>query len=77
MVMGENDPGGAQPGGVGDDRANRHIGGRFVPLIPLQVNAPRRFVEMGHPQPFLRAILRTEAGGKEAVGGVEAVEKCR
>lgn len=77
VIVSENDTGAPKPGGVRHDRANWQDGGRIITAIAFQVNALCRFVDMGHPYPLVRTILRGKATGEETVRRIEAVQKRR
>ena len=61
-------------GGIGDYVTKRQSGPADVAVMAGEVNAPRLFVDMRNPQMFLVRSGLGEATGKEAPGGVEAVQ---
>ena len=50
MIVGQNDPGAAVLGGVGDDRPEREIGAGLVAVMAGQVEASRMVIDMRDPQ---------------------------
>ena len=74
VIVGEDDPGAAMKGGVGDDRAKREVGPAFVAGMPGQVNAVGVIVEMGDPKAFAGGIRVGDAAREECAGGDQAVQ---
>ena len=72
--MGEDDPGAAVKGGVGDDPAEREIGAALVAGMTRDVETMRSIVQVGDPQAFERRIGIGHATGEEGLGGGQAVE---
>ena len=68
MVVGEQDAGAAEAGGVGDDLAHRQIDRALMPLaIAAKVDAARTVVDMRDPQRLVVSALGpTKQAAKKA-----------
>lgn len=75
--MGQYQAGAAELCCLGDNVADRHADRVRSALVPLDVKASSRVVDMGDPQLFMRMVLGAEAMREEAARGLVAVEQGR
>ena len=77
VVMGQDEPGAAVAGGVGDHLPHGQRCAAIVAVMARQMDAARLIVEVGDPQMFLGRITFGKAAGEEAAGRIKAVEQQR
>ena len=72
--MGEDDPGAAMLGGVGDDITQREAGSGFVPFVAREVQAPSLLVDVRNPEKFTPRVAIGDTASEESPGRGEPVE---
>ena len=77
MIMGQNDSGAAEPGGVGNDLAHGQVDGSGFAQIMFDMDTKRRAVHVGDQQLLARLVRALEAGRKEAKRSFMAIEESR
>jgi hypothetical protein len=74
MIVGQNDPGTAVLGGIGDNRTKRKVRVILVALMAAQVQASRLIVDVRDPEALPPRFRLTETAAKERLGGCKPIE---
>lgn len=74
MIVSKQNAGTVTPGGVGDDCLQRKVRAGFVADVARNVEAPRLFIDMGHPQAFPIRVAIGDATGEKLTRGGKAIE---
>ena len=72
--MGEDDPGAAMLGSVGDDITERKAGPGLVAFVAREMQAPSLLIDMRNPEKFTPRIAIGHTARKESPGRGEPIE---
>lgn len=77
MVMSQHQAGAAELCCLGDDGADRYADRVRSALVPVDVEASSRVVDVGDPKLFMRMVLGAEAMREKAARGLMAIQQGR